>query len=165
MDPATLITSLNLASKIVPSALNALSSIGDTRSDRQNVPDQSVSFDRVLQAERVRATTGSQAVGGVVSQHLAQIPEVQACTNEVEWSSLRFEIRADGHLRLTRADGSSHDVALSDQSKRDLQDVYQQMKQVNPPLVSDHQGMLLHLGPQGSTGSTTAERSLSWTSA
>jgi hypothetical protein len=164
MDPTTVIASVNLASKVLPKAFNAIGEAFGPEKPGQNLPESSVSFDKILQAQQVQhQPSRAVTMGERVSQYLSALPELQPHTGATEWNSLGFEIKESGELTMIRADQSRQEIPLSVESKAYLREVYQQTQQSSPPLAAGSESLKLEIAPKRNAfGLPAAGRMLMW---
>jgi len=159
-----LIASVNLASKLLPPAINTLGDAFSPGKTEKNFPSGSVSFDKILEAQQLQAKS-PQAVtmGDRVSQYLSALPELQAQINPAEWRHLGFEIKANGELTILRADHSRQKVALSAESKAAIRGMYEQMQLTNPTLQMGTEALIMEVFPADSSiGMAPNNRALIW---
>jgi hypothetical protein len=168
MDPITLFSSINLASKLLPSANNSTVSLFSQKNARQNLPSGSISFNKILQAQELRGgPANSSASGDHISQFVLALPELHLQVNPAEWSSLSFEIEKSGNLTIVRPDQSREKVSLALESRSYLVELYQQTQKFNPPFFIGQEVLRLEVLPQVKGPSETAfgSRVLEWKAA
>jgi hypothetical protein len=164
MDPTTAIASVNLASKLLPRAIDTVGEIFSSDKSEKKMPESSVSFEKILQAQRVPLdSVVGMTKGDRVGQYLSALPELQSPIYQANWASLGLEIEANGELALIRADGSRQNVPLSPESRAYLREIYKQTRESSPPLVIGAEAPSLEIGAQETTlGSASAARVLMW---
>lgn len=129
MDPILLATSVNLASKVLPEAWNALTQPAPAQ---QILPSEAARFDRIL-SQQISASEPTSPL----MQSLLQIPELQSIRSEnPDWPNSTLEIQANGNLTLIHPDQSRSHIQLSPASRGQLQEIYQQNQQKQPAALS-----------------------------
>ncbi|MCH8473718.1 MAG: hypothetical protein LAT55_00640 [Opitutales bacterium] len=162
MDPSTLIASASLASKIVPQALNSLGAAFAPDRAEKNLPTEAISFDRALQMEALRANTVVTR-GDEIANLLKALPELNFESGQEDWSGLAFEVSDRGDLTLRFPDQSSRQVALTRESRAHLVEIFDQVKESDPP--HSPLGTAVHLtiaaAPEAQ-GSALSGRAFGW---
>lgn len=129
MDPILLATSVNLASKVLPEAWNALTQPAQTQ---QILPSEAARFDQIL-SKKISASEPTSPL----MQSLLQVPELQSIsTQNPDWPNSTLEIQANGNLTLIHPDQSRAQIQLTPESRGQLQQIYQQNLQEQPLALS-----------------------------
>ena len=118
----------------MPQAINTIGEVFSSSKSEKNLPESSVSFEKILQAQRVLLdSVVGMTMGDRVGQYLSVLPELQSPIYQANWASLGLEIEANGELALIRADESRQNIPLSPESRAYLREIYKQTRESSPP--------------------------------